>query len=393
MIYKEQYSHFICFMMRRYTFFFKFQNFVEKRHFSYYLFVHLRKLFSMNKISYPRKRLITFDAIRCLAIFLVIWGHCIGDLSSCNVADHSIYRIIYSFHMPLFMMISGYFANSSMGMPFFFFIKKKFRQLIYPCLTVGCIIWLYLEVTNSFSYHRDYVSIIALIEDFYWFSDFWFLKCCFICYFLTYLGIKSRIKEKYWIVITLLFSQCVAPFFVSFMYPCFLLGMKLHDNDTLKQRIIHYQWVIIFTFVIMLCFYSSDMWNNSHGIPKGIIYAEYSVWIKIALSRFFRLLIGIIGALSFYTIFIQVFNSTRQSKLTNLLADWGKYTLEVYILQAVLLEKVIATYLQLDYIAPFVYNFVVTPLLAFVILFILIILTKTFYKIPKLGVILFGRTI
>jgi uncharacterized membrane protein YeiB len=135
------------------------------------------------------------------------------------------------------------------------------------------------------------------------------------------------------------------------------------------------------------------MWNNSHGIPKGIIYAEYSVWIKIALSRFFRLLIGIIGALSFYTIFIQVFNSTRQSKLTNLLADWGKYTLEVYILQAVLLEKVIATYLQLDYIAPFVYNFVVTPLLAFVILFILIILTKTFYKIPKLGVILFGRTI
>ena len=70
------------------------------------------KIYSMNSIPQTNQRLLTFDAIKIFAIFLVIWGHCIGELSSCDVANRSMYRIIYSFHMPLFMMISGFFSGN-----------------------------------------------------------------------------------------------------------------------------------------------------------------------------------------------------------------------------------------------------------------------------------------
>ena len=339
------------------------------------------------------QRLLAFDAMKCFAILLVIWGHCIGELSSCNIADRSMYRIIYSFHMPLFMMISGYFATSSMSLPPITFLKKKSRQLIYPCLVIGFIIWIIIESTHSFHFQRENISFGALLIDYYWFSDFWFLKSCFICYCLAYLGIKSKIKEKYWIIITLLLSQCIVPFFVSFMYPCFILGMEIRINEKIKEIIHKYRWTIIACFVILLFFYSSEAWTNSHGIPSGLLNADIYVWFKVLFYRLFRLFIGIIGALAFYIIFLQLFEKEKKSVFTNILGDWGKYTLEVYILQAVILERTIAPFLNLDFLSPFVYNFVVTPLLSVLLLMIFILLTKTIYKVPKLGMVLFGKSL
>ena len=337
------------------------------------------------------QRLLAYDAMKCFAIFLVIWGHCIGELSSCDVADRSMYRIIYSFHMPLFMMISGYFAYSSMAMSPFVFFKKKFQNLIYPCLVAGFIIWIIIESTHSFHYQNDDVSIVALLTDFYWFADFWFLKSCFICYCLAFLGIKSKLKKTYWIVITLLLSQCIAPFFVSFLYPCFLLGMEIRINEGLKKLINQYSWAIVTCFVFMLFCYSSEAWAKSHGIPNELTNADIHVWYELIFYRLFRLLIGIVGALAIYVIFLRLFKREKKCHLYEILADWGRYTLEVYILQNIFLERLIAPYLNLDFLPPIIYNFSVTPLLSVLLLILFIYLTKKIYSIPKLGLLLFGK--
>ena len=59
------------------------------------------------------ERNIIFDAIKAFAIGLVVYGHSIQYLSGCTW-DNEIFRIIYTFHMPLFFMISGYFFSSSL---------------------------------------------------------------------------------------------------------------------------------------------------------------------------------------------------------------------------------------------------------------------------------------
>lgn len=59
------------------------------------------------------KRELYPDIIKGIAIILVVLGHCIqfGSAFSTNLLffKSSIFIAIYSFHMPLFMLISGYF--------------------------------------------------------------------------------------------------------------------------------------------------------------------------------------------------------------------------------------------------------------------------------------------
>ena len=81
-----------------------------------------------------KSRNIAFDFLKLFAIFLVLWGHCIQHMKDTNT-DEPVYLFIYSFHMPLFMMISGYFSISSLSMRIWPFLKKKFIQLLLPCLT------------------------------------------------------------------------------------------------------------------------------------------------------------------------------------------------------------------------------------------------------------------
>lgn len=346
---------------------------------------------TITSITNRHQRLISFDVMKCFAIFLVIWGHCIGGFTSTNLADLSMYRIIYSFHMPLFMMISGYFAFSSMTMSVKDFLKKKFRQLLYPCLTIGTLIWLFLESTHSFHYQRNSVSISGLLIDFYWFSDFWFLKSCFICYTLAYLGIRSKLKKKYWILFTLLISQCFVPFFVSFMYPCFLIGMELYNNNNFRQRIFKYRYYISSIFIIMLFFYTADTWNYSHGIPDGIQNANIETWLNIISNRVFRLCIGIIGALSFFTFSIECFKIKQNNSFIKLFGQWGQITLEVYLLQAVFLEKILTNYIQFDNLSPFIYYFIITPIISISLLYIFVFLVTRIYKTRHLGTLLFGK--
>lgn len=58
-------------------------------------------------------RILAFDLLKLLAIYLVLVGHGTQHLLPSNPLDEPLYIYIYSFHMPLFMMLSGYFSYSS----------------------------------------------------------------------------------------------------------------------------------------------------------------------------------------------------------------------------------------------------------------------------------------
>ena len=52
------------------------------------------------------------DSLKGLLIILVILGHFITSLDNVNIVNHAVMGLIYVFHMPLFILISGYFTKS-----------------------------------------------------------------------------------------------------------------------------------------------------------------------------------------------------------------------------------------------------------------------------------------
>ena len=82
----------------------------------------------------------TFCILSSLAIIMVVAGH--AGYSILTVGELFPY---YSFHMPLFMFISGYFYRESEEEHPFLYIKKKVRRLLVPYLIwnmfYGIIAW------------------------------------------------------------------------------------------------------------------------------------------------------------------------------------------------------------------------------------------------------------
>ena len=52
------------------------------------------------------------DSLKGFLIILVIMGHVITTLNNVNIVNHAVMGLIYVFHMPLFILISGYLTKS-----------------------------------------------------------------------------------------------------------------------------------------------------------------------------------------------------------------------------------------------------------------------------------------
>lgn len=62
------------------------------------------------KYDFIKERLF-FDNARAILILLVVFGHMLQPYTSGDKYLSALYLVIYSFHMPTFLFISGYFAK------------------------------------------------------------------------------------------------------------------------------------------------------------------------------------------------------------------------------------------------------------------------------------------
>lgn len=72
-----------------------------------------------------------FDNMKALLIFLVVLGHLIRDFGYDTELGNCLYKIIFSFHMPAFLFVSGYFAKYN---PKRFFAKMIPLYVVFQCL-------------------------------------------------------------------------------------------------------------------------------------------------------------------------------------------------------------------------------------------------------------------
>ncbi len=143
----------------------------------------------------------TLDALKAVSIFLVCWGHCIQYFIRCAYVENPLWLFIYSFHMPLFMSLVGYFSSSLLNYSIKGALIKRFRELIIPAITFTTI----YVTFGIFDVHSIKSYISRLIY------DFWFLKSAFVCSLLFLLSAQQTNKQT-----MPNDSDCLALFYHSF---------------------------------------------------------------------------------------------------------------------------------------------------------------------------------
>ena len=117
--------------------------------------------------------------MRAFAILLVIAGHA-------NAFNDPVKNWIYSFHMPLFFIISGLtLSEKKLSLKL---VEKKVRGLLVPYIVWGLV---YSSLTSGNLVKLCYGSYPS-ISSAGSLTSLWFLPTMFIAYFISQILIKIR---------------------------------------------------------------------------------------------------------------------------------------------------------------------------------------------------------
>lgn len=330
------------------------------------------------------KRLITFDFLKFIAIFMVLWGHALQYFFSGNYYDNMLYRIIYSVHMPLFMTILGFFAAKLNNIEAREALRKKFRQLVLPTLTFGilyCILDCYLNHWGVNIILGKYIYC------------FWFLKSAMLCCLLYILSRYFKYPVSYFgIIITLLLSQCIILFKVNLMYPCFIMGVVLKKNyEYVKNKTKALTIFSCLFYLVLLYFWNASFWVIPE-INGKFIYNPFRVQFLSLYRIYYRIILGFVGSLFFLCLTEMIFkNLWHKGKLITCISFVGQETLGIYLLQVFILERMAPYYLQTRFEESFLFDFVITPLISIFIMVLCLAFTNALKRNIITAYLAFGK--
>lgn len=325
-------------------------------------------------------RISYIDALRGLAIILVVEGHVREIGMGIGSYDSISSLMLYTFDLPLFFVISGYLAYRKI-MPsreIYNAIWKKIIFLVIPAI----VFRMYANIIE----HRDAFSPL-----FHGFGKYWFtitLFECFLIYYVFQLLIKNE-RLKFGLLITLSFLS------LSFLGINSTLGPSLLDSNHLFKYF--YFFVIgIFAKRFHLIF-ERIMTNN---IFKSIVIIgffcllslmDYSFWPSSLFHLSRDIVLRILGTAFIISVFMSNKDYFESNYLiVRLLKIVGRYSLPIYLLQYFFLPdfgSCLVVLHKLDEVAIYLLSFLYTILIVSVCMaFIWMLKESPFVKKYILGI-------
>ncbi|MFT3846792.1 MAG: acyltransferase [Lacibacter sp.] len=160
----------------------------------------IRKLFNLDYLQKGRYKWV--DYVRGIAILLVVYRHVLIGIERTGLVIPSglvtANMIFFSFRMPLFFILSGFFINSSLlkrTLPKLFF--DKFEAILYPYF-----IWCFLQVTLQIVFSSFTNASRGLVDYTYIFyhprqlDQFWYLPALFnVTIIYTLVKVKMKLNN------------------------------------------------------------------------------------------------------------------------------------------------------------------------------------------------------
>lgn len=215
-----------------------------------------------------KKRDFLFDNLKCIGIVLVVFAHLLEGFDT--PATNVLYKIIYLFHMPLFVFVSGYYAR--------FNLKKIVKKLVVPYL-IFQFVWTIFEYFISHS-NQNFLTYIL--------TPRWVLWYLFsmIIWKLSTIALE-KVNQKY-LPIILIFAVVIGLFsgggnFDGYIlsisrtlafYPFFVLGfyfkrLNFRDWHIFKENIFKFGFVVLSMACVIALF------GFFPGLPREALYNAY----------------------------------------------------------------------------------------------------------------------
>lgn len=273
-----------------------------------------------------------FDNAKFILMFLVVFAHFIEPMVYKKVEIKSIFLFIYTFHMPTFILISGYFANVEFNKKR---ILKMFNKFIVSYIIFQTIFVIFTKIVGI-----TYYKFNLLYPVYTW----WFLLAIFVWNVLLKLIVKLNVDLIVAISVNIIIAlglgyskvdELLAISRIVMFFPFFMLGYYFKKNNLNVKNIIKSKVlaILILMVVFMVLFF------NSSKINLGWVWCNSS-YAKLNISGLFavvkRLLIYIVQFITTFSILSLIPN--RKYRLTKI----GENTMIIYIFHGFIVKLILA---------------------------------------------------
>lgn len=295
-------------------------------------------------------RNIYLDIVKGVAIVLVVFGHCLQFGTSLAVNDQyfldPVFKAIYSFHMPLFMLVSGYlFYGSLTRHTFRFNLRTRVSGLVVPIVvwvTITLLLsdFLILRKGGNISIQDNLLSYLTFI---------WFLWSIFWCS-LSVMIINKSFNDS--IIVYIVFGVLLLFLpdgyginYHVYMYPYFVIGYLWNKKSlyakfakSSRQNKIYAFGVSLLIFVALyLHFTKEDYIYTSGTCALQNINGIFSIDTHQIGIDIFRYAIGLAGSVCMLII-LKPLTAIMHNHVKVLLSELGKKSIGIYIISVVFIN-------------------------------------------------------
>jgi fucose 4-O-acetylase-like acetyltransferase len=330
------------------------------------------------------------DILRGFAIILVVLAHCIQEGSGIEFSsnalyfDDRLYQLIYSFHMPLFMMISGYLTWGSVKKAVDKLSRRALLKRRVNSVLVPVFLWTGLDYIRILviNYIKGSPQPEALIFVYFYnaLNNLWFLWAVWWCFIIVYI-VHFFLNDSF----VVLLIGFVALFFIpdglnlgayKFMMPYFIISFYFHRyiEDKGGDKIEKYKYYMLIllalAFVGLFQLYDEESFIYLTGyklIGKNVPHQLY--------IDFYRMMVGFVGSGVFILLWKCITDiSGYEFKILRWL---GVNSLGIYILSGYIIVFVVQ---RLDFIEK--YSYIINVAEAIVVLIVAALLVEIMGRIP-----------
>jgi len=197
------------------------------------------------------------DSLKGFLIILVIIGHVITSLDNVNTINHAVMGLIYVFHMPLFILISGYLTKSpEQQTP-----NRMWRGVLNIFITL-----VVFQVITALRISIRYHAFTATLVDFPY-GVLWYLMCLIYWRIVLYYTPRALLNRP-WLYLGITLAVSV------------LVGLSHLGNTLAIQRALNFYFFFLLGYYYRQGVIDKRWWNcNILHIATAVVLLPLVFWL------------------------------------------------------------------------------------------------------------------